>query len=264
MSGTLDELELQVFNVGDTPTFDTVKGGKALKSQVDVTASCDGAIPKINNKTKLTDLRWFKELAVLKKDVTRKKNRIRNAARVRRAMVVDEYLEAKELDESTIKRAQTTSSKEFCKKQDREGDTAEEDNTDHRHTREAASRVNDWQQDEYHDPPFTSLELKTAVEGLNPKEGPGPDGFTSDICSRAAYQDPDAFLALYNKYLELDIWKEATVIVLRKPGKNNYMISKSYRPIGLLPVLGKVLAVARIKWELVLRFITRQFGVMQN
>ena len=31
MSGTLEDLELQVLNTGDTPTFDTVRGGRVYK-----------------------------------------------------------------------------------------------------------------------------------------------------------------------------------------------------------------------------------------
>ena len=38
MSATLDELELQVLNTGDAPTFDTIRGGRAYRSHVDVTA----------------------------------------------------------------------------------------------------------------------------------------------------------------------------------------------------------------------------------
>ena len=248
-----------------------------------------------------------------KREVMTKKNRIRNAAPVRRAKVVGEYLKAKEEYEMQAKNAQIASWKEFCRRQDREGvwesfyriirrttkrqeeltlcsdgaflnpsesaalladtfypeDRVDQDNADHRRIREAASRVNEWAHDEHHDPPFTTLELKSAVAGFNPKKAPGGDGLTSDICSRAIHQDPDAFLALYNKCLELahfpTTWKEATVVVLRKPGKDSYTTPKAYRPIGLLPVLGKILermVVARLKYQLVPRFSTRQFGFM--
>ncbi|KAJ8705883.1 hypothetical protein PYW08_012929 [Mythimna loreyi] len=192
MSGTLEELELQVLNTGDTPTFDTIRGGVALKSHVDVTAcslnifdlvdgwrvdtgvtssdhntillqinakrekginitrttriyntrkanwelfksklrdlkvqynislddinqiatkqdleevvvkyknaiekACEDAIPKIKHKTIISIPWWSEDLATKKKEVVRMKNRIRNAAPVRRAKVVDEYLKAK-------------------------------------------------------------------------------------------------------------------------------------------------------------------------
>ncbi|CAM9823306.1 unnamed protein product, partial [Heterosigma akashiwo] len=35
------------------------------------------------------------------------------------------------------------------------------------------------------------------------------------------------------------LWKRVFLSVLPKPGKNDYSILKSYRPITLLPVLGK-------------------------
>lgn len=60
-------------------------------------------------------------------------------------------------------------------------------------------------------------------------------------------QVPDVYvcLALYSKCLDIgyfpDIWKEATVVVLRTPGKDDYQNPKAYRPIGLIPVLRKIL-----------------------
>lgn len=38
MSGALEEMDLQILNVGDIPTFSTVRGGKTYASHVDVTA----------------------------------------------------------------------------------------------------------------------------------------------------------------------------------------------------------------------------------
>ncbi|KAL0852638.1 hypothetical protein ABMA27_016898 [Loxostege sticticalis] len=148
-------------------------------------------------------------------------------------------------------------------------DTQDQEREHHRSIRALANQVNKHQHDEQLDPPFTLTELKTAMSSFNPKKAPGEDGFTADICSRAVFQDPDAFLALLNKCLSIghfpSIWKRATVVVLRKPGKDDYTNPKAYRPIGLLPVLGKVLekmTVARMKWHLIPRFSTRQYGFM--
>ncbi|KAL0894322.1 hypothetical protein ABMA27_012948 [Loxostege sticticalis] len=139
----------------------------------------------------------------------------------------------------------------------------------HREVRTRAQIVNKYKSDETLDPLFTIKELKTAIGSFNPKKAPGEDGFTADICSRAILQDPDAFLALYNRCLLEgyfpNIWKKATVVVLRKPGKDDYTNPKAYRPIGLLPVLGKVLEkmlIARVKWHLIPRISTRQYGFM--
>ncbi|XP_063894705.1 uncharacterized protein LOC126057099 [Helicoverpa armigera] len=148
-------------------------------------------------------------------------------------------------------------------------DLGEEDTEEQKDIRRLAMRVNDRVYDEEHDPPFTPHELITAVSSFNPKKAPGADGLTADICRQAILQDPEAFLALANKCLSLGHfpkkWKEATVVVLRKPGKDNYTNAKSYRPIGLLPVLGKVLekmVVTRLQWHLVPRLSTRQYGFM--
>lgn len=141
------------------------------------------------------------------------------------------------------------------------------DNEDHRRIRETANQVNKWTDDEQHDPPFTKEELNTAVESFNPKKAPGADGFTADICRHAIPQDPKVFLMLANKCLALghfpNIWKEATVVVLRKPTKEDYTNPKSYRPIGLLPALGKILekmVVGRLKWHILPGLSTRQYG----
>lgn len=148
-------------------------------------------------------------------------------------------------------------------------DNEEEDDANHRQTREKASCVNDQVHNELHDPPFTIEELSAAVGSFNPKKAPGLDGFTADICSQAIGSDPETFLALANRCLALShfpiIWKEATVVVLRKPGKEDYTNPKSYRPIGLLPVLGKVLekmVIGRMKWHLIPKMSTRQYGFM--
>jgi len=36
-------------------------------------------------------------------------------------------------------------------------------------------------------------------------------------------------------------WKQARIIPLKKPEKGNYTIAKAWRPISLLPTLGKIL-----------------------
>ncbi|GBP86456.1 RNA-directed DNA polymerase from mobile element jockey [Eumeta japonica] len=64
------------------------------------------------------------------------------------------------------------------------------------------------------------------------------------VRSSARDQRLDAFLAMANKYLELvyfpRAWKVAVIKVIPKPGRDDYTRPKSYRPIGLLPVLGKI------------------------
>lgn len=118
-----------------------------------------------------------------------------------------------------------------------------------------------------HEPDLTEAELKSVVADFNPKKAPGGDGLKVDISEQAILHDTKTFLALYNKCWQLEYfpkdWKEAVVIVLRKPGKDTYTHPKSYRPIGLLPIMGKVfekMLVRRLTHHLVPRISPRQFG----
>lgn len=148
-------------------------------------------------------------------------------------------------------------------------DLYDADDDYHRHIRLEAERVNTEEYSENADPPFTTSELLTASESFNPKKAPGADGLTADICSHAINGSPNTFLALLNQCLKIHYfpqpWKEATVVVLRKPGKTDYTTPKSYRPIGLLPILGKIyekMLVARLKFYILPRMSTRQYGFM--
>lgn len=93
--------------------------------------------------------------------------------------------------------------------------------------------------------------------GMNPKNSPGENGFTSDICSKAMLIRPDLILSTFNVCLRLcyfpHIWKRPVIRIIPKPGKDSYQKPKSFKPIGLLPVLGKVLEklfATRLLWEL--------------
>ncbi|CAK1545374.1 unnamed protein product [Leptosia nina] len=79
--------------------------------------------------------------------------------------------------------------------------------------------------------------------------------------------EPTIFLALMNRCLKIGhfptIWKEATVVILRKPGRTDYTTPKAYRPIGLLPVMGKIaekLFVKRASWHILPKLSVRQYG----
>jgi hypothetical protein len=49
------------------------------------------------------------------------------------------------------------------------------------------------------------------------------------------------YTAIYEKKLQFNPWKQFTMIVLRKPGKPRYDVSKAYRPIALLNTMWKAL-----------------------
>ena len=146
-------------------------------------------------------------------------------------------------------------------------DEAQNDNVAHKAVRKRAAVVNEGEHDGPCDPPFTMDELLWATNSFNPKKAPGLDGLTADICKTAITKKPELFLALLNKCLGLSYfpaaWKEAVVVILRKPGKEDYTKPKSYRPIGLLPVLGKIwekMLVRRIRWHTADGMSKRQYG----
>ncbi|GBP60477.1 RNA-directed DNA polymerase from mobile element jockey [Eumeta japonica] len=77
------------------------------------------------------------------------------------------------------------------------------------------------------------------------------------LLNSTIFRDLGLFLAMANKCLELGYfpraWKVAAIKVIPKPGKEDYARPKSYRPIGLLPVLDKTverMLVGRLQWHL--------------
>jgi len=73
---------------------------------------------------------------------------------------------------------------------------------------------------------------------------PGSDGITAKIIRAAWPAIKDKFLSLINGCLRRtifpDYWKSAQVVVLLKSSNKDPLKLKSYRPISLLPVLGKI------------------------
>ncbi|XP_045458125.1 uncharacterized protein LOC123668438 [Melitaea cinxia] len=95
------------------------------------------------------------------------------------------------------------------------------------------------------DLPFTSQEIHEILDNMSPKKAPGLDHLTSDICRQFTLHYPDLVTDIMNRCLTLQYfpkqWKEAFVKIIPKPSKTDYTDLNSYRPIGLLPVFGKVL-----------------------
>lgn len=276
---------------------------------------CDTAIPKVGKqKVNAKAPWWSSSLEQLRSDVLRKKRRIRNAAPHRKAMVIQEYIAAKNSYADKVFEAKTESWKKFCSTQDKEsmwdgiyrvirrtagrqedtllrsangetlsptesadlladtfypGDSVETDKNYHTKIRELVQekRPEDIRELSADDPPFTDAELDSVLKALNPKKAPGWDGLTADICTAAIQGERNVFMAIANKCLSLahfpTQWKVAHVVILRKPGKADYTHPKSYRPIGLLPVLGKIvekLMVNRIMWHTLPTLNPKQYG----
>ncbi|GLV34530.1 hypothetical protein CBL_07173 [Carabus blaptoides fortunei] len=81
-----------------------------------------------------------------------------------------------------------------------------------------------------------------ATIAMKVRKAPGEDGITTDVVQHVFATNPEHRTA--DKYLETRtfprIWKVAEVRLIPKPGKTR-TDPKSYRPICLLPMLGKVL-----------------------
>ncbi|GBO26896.1 Retrovirus-related Pol polyprotein from type-1 retrotransposable element R1, partial [Araneus ventricosus] len=94
------------------------------------------------------------------------------------------------------------------------------------------------------DRPFSHKEIKTILKGLNKTKAPGFDGVDNIILQQIHKASPDLLLVLYNKCLELGLFptdfKIGVIVLFYKEGKRQDD-PKSYRPISLLPALGKLL-----------------------
>lgn len=96
------------------------------------------------------------------------------------------------------------------------------------------------------DPPqITKEQIQRHISKLSPHKAHGPDGIPNVLLQRCADILIDRIFLIYKAILELDIfydpWREFTTVVLRKPNKPNYEVTKAYRPIALISTLAKVL-----------------------
>lgn len=93
-------------------------------------------------------------------------------------------------------------------------------------------------------PPVTLSELKNCVYSIKNKAAPGTDGIGLDVIQAAYSIISNILLKLYNKCFELKhypkVWKIEKETVLKKPNKPSYKDVKSFRPISVLNILGKI------------------------
>ena len=94
-------------------------------------------------------------------------------------------------------------------------------------------------------PQLMDKEMTYALYSMKTNKAPGYDGITTEHI-HFFYRDISAFLRkIFDSCLRLSYfptpWKKAVVIVLPKANKSNYLDPSAYRPISLLPILGKVL-----------------------
>ncbi|CAG5058102.1 unnamed protein product [Parnassius apollo] len=104
--------------------------------------------------------------------------------------------------------------------------------------------------------PLLKKKLWNASKNMNPKRAPGIDNLTADICTQFSIAYPKLITEIMNRCLSLQYfpqqWKIAHVKIIPKPNKSDCTNLNSFRPIGLLPVFGKLLEklfINRIKYQ---------------
>ncbi|CAK9819177.1 Putative 115 kDa protein in type-1 retrotransposable element R1DM [Anthophora quadrimaculata] len=94
-------------------------------------------------------------------------------------------------------------------------------------------------------PPIEEQEITNIIRNLKTNKAPGQDLIENEIIKQAWPIIKQEITGLYNRCLEQGTfpvqWKKASIRILLKGEEKNESDPKSYRPISLLPVLGKFL-----------------------
>lgn len=90
---------------------------------------------------------------------------------------------------------------------------------------------------------FELRELKDAIMKAKAKRAPGPDRIPIDVIKLLDERHQSVLLELLNRCWREgvfpEVWKRANITILRKAGDRDWALPESYRPISLLPVVGK-------------------------
>ena len=92
-------------------------------------------------------------------------------------------------------------------------------------------------------PPITEDKVLCTLQGTAPSSALGPSSIGYPLVYWAFSANPQVFLLLWNSSLSLCFhpWGEAKVVIIFKPHKPDYALTKAYCPISLLECHGKVL-----------------------
>ena len=94
-------------------------------------------------------------------------------------------------------------------------------------------------------PTIAMEEVERQLWAAKPWKALGDDGLPVVVWQKIWPVIKGHVLALFRTSLEEGAlpsqWRHAKIVPLKKPGKDNYTIGKSWRPISLLATLGKVL-----------------------
>lgn len=115
--------------------------------------------------------------------------------------------------------------------------------------------------------PFSMRELQEAVKLTKPNKSPGPDRIPPEVIRKWGNQTKVKFLNTVNTCWSQGhfpaCWKVSNIKILRKAGDRDWSDPSNYRPISLLPVMGKVferLIAGRLLQGLHGKLSDRQYG----
>jgi hypothetical protein len=99
---------------------------------------------------------------------------------------------------------------------------------------------------------ITVLEIEDMLCPMSNKSAPGPSGHNYKLVKWAFAANPTHLQALFEACLQWGHhpkeWKSAIIMVIPKPGKEDYSLPKAYHPVALLKCLGKLLEKVIMKW----------------
>lgn len=91
----------------------------------------------------------------------------------------------------------------------------------------------------------TMREIEEAIRRVRPWKAPGVDGLPNVVWKETWSVLKGWILAIFRASIAFGtmpaVWKTARILPLRKPNKPDYTVPKAFRPISLLPTLGKIL-----------------------
>ncbi|KAI3040862.1 hypothetical protein CBS147352_9731 [Aspergillus niger] len=93
--------------------------------------------------------------------------------------------------------------------------------------------------------PITEQEIYRSLRAAKGTTAPGRDGIPTLVWKHLWMYLKATIITVFTKSVDLGYyprqWKQARIVVLRKPGKPDYSAPGAYRPISLLNTLGKLL-----------------------
>ncbi len=94
-------------------------------------------------------------------------------------------------------------------------------------------------------PSLSVEEVEQRVFAVKSWKAPGEDGLPAIVWKQVWPVVKDRVLLLFQTSLDSSClpiqWRHAKIILLKKPGKEDYTVAKAWRPISLLSTLGKTL-----------------------